>query len=215
MATGIPVTVGELVDTATINTWARGYLRKTTSKTVNTTTTATDLLNGEFTLPAGALSTDKIMRLTAWGDWKQNTAAPAKDVPRFQVILGGTTIIDTGNFGTAVVAQDASRYAWRIQWEFQNLASTNTQQAYFRGVLAYLKAAAGNIDAPFTTGNGFIYTRDLSLGGYTTYEGNALSGTNFTGVDTTASCALLLKVINGNNGANYETKLYGALVEII
>ena len=209
MATGIPVTVGELVDVPTINSWARGYLRKNTAKAVNTTITATDLLNGEFTLPAGAMGTDKIVRLTAWGDWKQNSGA-SRDIPRFQMILGSTTLIDTGSIGSAVCAVSATRNTWKLECQVQNLGATNSQIVYFRNVLMYLNALA-NTDAPFTTGNGTVDTRNLSISGWATYEGENTG----LAVDTTAACAVVLKVINANNNANYEVKLFGALVEII
>ncbi len=85
--------------------------RKATQKVVNTTISATDLLNGEITIAASALGTTGEARLVAVGDWKQNSGG-AQSVPRFQLVLGGTTIIDTGNAGTAVDA--ATRYGWAI-----------------------------------------------------------------------------------------------------
>ena len=204
MATGIPVTVGELVDTPTINTWARGYFRKTTAKTVNTTTTATDLLNGEFTLPAGALGTNKVLRLTASGDWKQNSGA-SRDVPRFVFKLGATTLLDTGNTGSNAVTAAATRYGWRIVCEAQNLGAANSQWSTLTGML--VTSAATPASADFTTGEGRLWVNDVF--------GCFYSGGNSTAVDTSASLAVVLNVINANNSANYETKLYGALVEII
>lgn len=213
MANGIPIAVGELIEAATINTWARGYLRKTTSKAVNTSTTATDLLNGEFTLPAGAMGTDKIVRLTAWGDWKQNAAA-VKDIPTFRLLLGGTTLIDTGNLGTANAEQIATRYGWRIQCEIQNLGATNSQQAYFSGLIHYLADNAGPLQNAFNTGNGVVTFPSVSGPGssaVTIYDGG---NTGLT-VDTTVACAVVLNVVNAFSNANYETKLYGALCEVI
>lgn len=204
MATGIPVSVGELVDVPTINSWARGYLRKNTAKTVNGTTTATDLLNGEFTLPAGALSTDRVLRLSAWGDWKQNSGAD-RDIPLFRLGLAATTLLDTNNLGVAAVTNTTTRYGWRIVCEIQNLGAANSQWATLTGVSAGAVALTEGV--AFTTGNGWT---TLSTWGAITYTGGDAGS-----VDTSASCAVTLKVVNANNSANYETKLYGALLEVI
>lgn len=213
MATGIPVTVGELVDTPTINTWARGYLRKTTSKAVNSTTGKTDLLNGEFNLPAGAMGTDKVVRLTAWGDWKQN-AGSSKDIPRFSVDLGttgggggGATLIDTGNIGFAVCLNLTNRYPWRIVCEIRNLGSASSQEATFAGRLMYAYDS-GTASAAFVTGTGFTYA-DANV--TVTYDGYGTGS-----VDTaSADRGVLLNVVNASGSANYETKLLGALIEVI
>ena len=210
MATGIPVSVGELVDVPTINSWARGYLRKNTAKAVNATTSPTDLLNGEFTLPAGAMGTTKVVRLTAWGDWLQHVGAD-KPIPGFQLLLGGTTLLEASAPGVNVVSSNTTRQPWRIVCEIQNLAAANSQRANFAGRLLH---NSNNIAASgvFLTGEGLTFVNALgsSGNGWSTYD-----GTNATAVDTTASCALLLNAVNSYSDANYETTLYGALVEII
>src|SRR3954452_23788589 len=87
---------GGHVPVAQLPTGALGPLaRKTTAKTVNTTVTETDLLNGEFNLSAGALGTTGKMRILAWGDCLNNTGA-AVNMPRFRFKLGGNVFIDTG-----------------------------------------------------------------------------------------------------------------------
>ena len=206
MATGIPVTVGELVDTPTINSWARGYLRKTTSVTVASSGPSTwvDLLNGEFTLPAGAMGTDKIVRLSAWGDWKQHSTA-SKDLPAFRLGLGGTTLLDTDTTAVGAAADSTSRYGWRIVCEIQNLGSASIQWATLVGTIVYVYNAAGYTD--FTSGGGVTTASSQGRGAYQ----GGLGGT----VNTAVSCALTLHVANAFSHANYETKLYGALVEII
>lgn len=210
MATGIPVSVGELIDTATINTWARGYLRKNTGRAVNTSTTATDLLNSEFLIPGGAMSTDKIVRLTAWGNWLQNTGG-ARDFPKWQVFLGGTKLIDTNNSGGNNSLNGADRLGWRFVCEIQNLGATNAQQAFLTGILC-TEAPGGVAQWAFATGNGMASADGIA---YVTYSGGAVSGNDFTAVDTTVDHNLAFKVVNGFNSANYETKLLGALCEII
>lgn len=177
--------------------------RKTTSKTVNTSTTATDLLNGEITIPAGALGTTKSLRLTAWGDCLNHTGSNSA-LPRFQFILGTTTLLDTGAVG--VSASNTARGAWRISGEVLNLAATNAQVNNLSGSIYFPgSVATGGI---FTTGQGF----------YQAVSGDCIAtmeGVNTTTVDTTGALALVLKVINGTADSTNETKLLGALVEII
>lgn len=211
MANNVPIAVGELIEAATINTWARGYFRKTTSKAVNTTTTATDLLNGEFTLPADAMGTDKVVRLTAWGNWKNGSGSP-QDVPTFRLGLGATTLIDTDNLGANIENSSSSRGGWRLVCEIQNRGATNSQVAYLTGHLSIIDGASSSVIVhAFATGNGTVaYVGSSGLPGQITYDGGTTAA-----VDTTASCALTLKVVNDFNDANYETLLQGALVEII
>lgn len=192
----------------------RIYAKKTTAKTVNGTTTATDLLNGEFTVAAGDMGTDRILRLTAWGDWKQNSGAD-RDVPGFRFALGASTILDSNNTGGNNAMASATRYGWRIVCEIQNLGATNSQQANLSGELALESTSANPVDGQgFATGNGAIILNTAAGGpgtaGLVKYEGQATSA-----VDTTAACALTLKVVNNNSSANYETKLLGALVELL
>lgn len=211
MANNIPITVGELIEATTINTWARGYLRKTTAKTVNTTTTATDLLNGEFTLPAGAMGTTKVVRVTATGDWLSN-AGSAKDVPRFQFGLGGTTLLDTGVTGIAIAGNTAQRSSWRFEWEIQNLGAANSQQAYLTGALTYSAQGTTVSSHYFSGSDGAVFIDNYGAGqpARVSYDGGHTAA-----VDTTASCAVTLKVINASNSATYETQLLGALLEVI
>lgn len=210
MPNNIPIQVEELIETDTINTWARGYLRKTTAKTVNTTTTATDLLNGEFTLPAAAMGTDRVLRLSAWGDWK-NGASLDYDIPRFQPFLGGTMILDTSVIGSGVAQNDGVRYFWHVQVDVMNRGSASSQVCYISGDLSFNSVSANPVD-------GVIATPTVALTGASgpLFTGKAIFGGGTTKtVDTSTSCALALKVINASSSANYETKLYGALVEII
>jgi hypothetical protein len=78
----------------------------------------------------------------------------------------------------------------------------------FEGRIGYTFTGVGV--AAFTTGEGV--TVGMS-GGLCVYEGG-----NSTSVNTAAavtSAFLALRVVNASANANYETKLIGALVEII
>lgn len=178
--------------------------RKTTSKTVNTTTTATDLLNAEITL--AALTATSCVRVTAWGDWLNNTGG-AVAPPRIQAILGSTTLLDTNTGGSGGAA--ATRYPWRLTFEILNLGATNSQQSSltFR---AGLNVSAATTVA-FTTGEGVYST--VSNGAFSILD--AIGVNPSTAVDTSTTQALVLKVINGSASASCETKLTGALIEVL
>jgi len=178
--------------------------RKTTSKTVNTTVAETDLLNGEITVAANVMSTNKLLRLTAWGDWKQNSGGAA-DLPRFKLLFGGATLIDSNATG-GTVANSATRRGWKIVAEILNLGATNSQWATMKADVGAGSVSAAASASP-TTGEG-TYSLATNVFGL-------LIASNTGAVDTTAGCALALSVINASNNANYETKLTGALVEII
>lgn len=175
--------------------------RKNTVKAVNTTVAATDLLNGEITVAANVLGSSGVLRLTAWGDRLDNVGA---STPRLQLIFGGTTFIDTnaGNGGVAT----AARFGWKLVAEIQNVDTTH-QTVNFR-------FDTWNANIPGTQGVIAVTTG----AGYHSYRSEQViveasnSGLN---VDTTAAKTLVLNVINGSASASYETKLFGALVEVI
>lgn len=183
-------------------TTAGGVIRKVTSKTVNTTTSATDLLNGEVTIGAGALGTSNLLSLVATGDWLQNSGGTATP-PRFQLVFGGTILIDTGTGG--LISAGAARYGWKIVAEIMNLGVTNSQDVSF--VLNLSAAVNTAFSTTLTTGSG----------GYGAAILGAMPsavGSNAGSKDTTAALALVLNVINGSANAAYETKLVRAKITI-
>lgn len=192
--------------------WANGLsgsttYRKTTAKTVNTTVAATDLLNGEITIAAAAMAATGVLRLTAWGDGLQNSGGPAAP-PRFQLVFGGTTILDTGTSGT--LNSGTERGSWRAEVIIAAQASTGAQYVDMLLTFAPGHQFATQTSNAFTTGNG-VYEGDTGVVfGVLQAKGGAAATK-----DTTGSLALVLNVINGSANAAYETKLFGALVEII
>lgn len=183
--------------------------RKTSSKTVNTTVTATDLFNSEFTIGAGVMGTNGTSRITAWGDWKQNSGGAAGQ-PRFQLIFGGTTFIDTGVTATAA-SDGATRYPWRLEAVIMNAGAANAQTVSLRMTLG-LNASSG-IGNAMTTGEGY-FSEDAGAGG-SNLNAHANAFNSGLAIDTSLAKTLVLNVINGSASATYETKLYGALVEIV
>lgn len=195
-----------LADDQTFKSPGGTTYRKVTAKAVNTTTAATDLLNGEITVAANAMGTNKMLRLTVAGDWTNSSGAGAV-FPRFQLLLGATTLIDTNTPATTAVSA-GTRFPWQLVFEIINLNAANAQITIVRGQSVYGGLSAGAASAAFTTGSGNYAQAGNS---------NALiDGANTaTAVDTTAAQALKLNVINGSASASYETKLIAAVVEII
>src|SRR4051794_27688805 len=65
--------------------------RKVTAKQLVSSVTETDLLNGEITLAAGVLGSDRIARIVLWGDFLQNTGVD-RGGPTLKLKYGGSTL---------------------------------------------------------------------------------------------------------------------------
>lgn len=185
-----------------------GY-RKVTSRTVASTVASTDLLNGEITLAAGMLGVNSMLRLTAWGDWRNASGGDAA-TPRLQVVVGGTTIFDTGAF-TSLIQTQANRYGWWATFEMQNLGAANAQVARFSWWAQEANRSAGAGPVLFTTGSGV--SSQTNSGAQSCVVGNATSVG--LAIDTTTSKLVELKVINGSSSASYDTRLFGAIMELV
>lgn len=182
--------------------------RKNTSKVVSGTTGATDLLNGEITIGANKLGATSILKMSMRGDWKQNSGGTA-DSPRFQVILGGSTIIDTGT-PTIAIFNSASRKSWRAELEIANQNATNSQWVSLWIYMGGLVTAGMNAAAP-TTGEGFW---GCVLSTTTSSAFLAAEIGNTGAVDMTSARSLVFNVINASSSANYDVTLFNALAVI-
>ena len=183
--------------------------RKTTSKAVNTTSVATDLLNGEITLAAGIMGTSRQLVGRLWGDYLNNDVRTTG--PRFQLVVGGTTIFDTSAFGDSQVS--ATRGGWIFEISCLELGATNSQVWNIEGFLNLPsdgQAANTTGGNPFTTGPGIVVaTYSTSNGAILTYN-----GTVTTALDMTTSKTFVFNVLNFVANANYETRLLGASVDV-
>lgn len=181
--------------------------RKTSAKQVVSTVTETDLLNGEITVGAGVMGATGVLRLTAWGDMVNNSAATQASV-RLKLKLGATTLFDT-NSVAAIWTSTAARFGWKVVAEIVNLGAANSQW----GTLNFetILGAGANGAAGFVTGEGDFLV-SLVTGGAGIYKafGGAASA-----VDTTIAQALALSVILPAANANLDMTLKGALVEVI
>lgn len=211
IGTGTPA-AGKYVDGATgawttLPSGAATY-RKTTAKTVNTTVAATDLLNAEITVAANAMGATGVLRFTAIGDYLQQSGGNTNAF-RWQLIFGGTTLFDTGA-PAFVESSSALRYDWRIDAVISNTA-TGAQVCNFVLTMSTNSGQAA-LAAQLTTGEGVYMQETFATGNLSRAQA---SGFNTSAVDTTASKALVLNIINPSASASVETKLYSALVEII
>lgn len=204
--TGMPIAPLELVDKAAFDELARAHWRKLTTKTMSNSTTLTDLLNGEVTIDANAMSSGRTLRLVAKVVCA-NTLGSTIALPRFQLTLGGTTLLDTsqpaGGWGSG------GQSAWKIVAEITNLNATNSQYSSLHVVGTGGTFISTN--NAFTTGVG-----QYGTGGSGAYLAEAL-GVNGSAVDTTAACLLALNVRTQTAAAsaNVSAQLTDAYVEII
>jgi hypothetical protein len=201
--TGLTVSTGwTLFTTGSLGT----VYRKTTAKAATNTITETDLLNGEIQLPASALGSNGLMRLTAWGDGVY-TSGGNQPAPRFKFKVGSgpTIVIDTGTTGGNVVPTSATRCGWRIVVEWMNLGATNSQWATINGFITTTSGLSA-ANAAFATGEGIYANTGQAI---LLFDGSAASS-----IDTTVAQAIILSVINGS-ATSTEVKLFGAIVEII
>jgi hypothetical protein len=199
----IPFATAEVVTAVEMNELARAHWRKTTAKVVANTVTETDLLNGEITIDAGAMSTNRMLRITASGDLINNTGGTV-GTPRLKLKLGSNTLIDTNTIA-AVWATSASRFPWKIETLIQNLGAANSQWTDFL-IFATFNAVSGQNG--LTTGEGIGGT--LSTTASWDIHGGIASA-----VDTTAAQALVLTVTLATANALEDMTLKFASVEIV
>jgi hypothetical protein len=121
---GVTLTVAddsgnEEVDVTIASTSSNIVYRKVTEKDVVNTVTETDLLNGEITVAAGAMSTNKTVRVSLAGDYLNNTASD--QTLTLAIKFGGTTLwADT----ISSIVSSATRRAFRVV--FGSIGSATT-----------------------------------------------------------------------------------------
>lgn len=182
-------------------TAAQGMYRKTTAKTVNNTVTETDLLNGEITLGAGVPGTTGMVRLTLLLDGLNNSGGAVTWT--FKVKFGGSTIFGAGPL--SVAAQGGSRFGIRLEVELLNLGAANSNVV--RTKLLIPSAALNAI---------IVGSAGLSFQGEGTGDKwHVVEESAPCTIDTATSKLVEVTVTHGTAAATVETKLYGAVVEIL
>ena len=193
--------------------------RKVTSKQVVNTVTESDLLNGEITLAAGVLGTDKMAKIVLWGDWLQNAGSTSG--PWFRLKIGSTYLF-SWLVGNAMFncADSATRWTWRYE---ATIAAANSTSAQVASIAGWCSAFTSSSSGPVIS---FAGMNDGSLGsgiglrqsfhnGATQAARETLNGNSTSAEDSTAALAVRFLVVNGVASANYDTTLRGAIVEIV
>jgi hypothetical protein len=165
--------------------------RKVTEKDVTNTTTETDLLNGEITIGAGVMGTNKAVRVLIQGDYLQNMGGTA--VHTIRIKFGGTTL-----WGQAVSdgAPGATRKNVRLEFVIQNLNANNVQFMLGRYAIAGGSASVAGIG----TGEALVYT---------------LGSNGTSALDTSTAKALEVTIAWDVASATRSWRLKSALVEVV
>jgi len=100
-------------------------LTKTSLKDVVNTTTKTDLLNGEITVPGGSLSATGAIKFWFSGDYLNNSGT-AQQIT-LELKLGSTVLWDSGT-SDAILNGGSIRKAWWCEGMIQTKGSATSQQ---------------------------------------------------------------------------------------
>lgn len=174
--------------------------RKASIKDVVSTASATDLFNGEITIGAGAMSTNKTVRIFAAGDYL-NADGAARTVT-IDLLLGGTSIWTS--ILNAGLINTGSRRGWMMEAWINNTGATNAQ--FTNGFFVWGQEGVGDFDTLEDT------TAQLDSADYRI---TPFSLATVTAVDTTAARALVLNCTHSASSANLSMRLKSALVEVI
>lgn len=184
--------------------------RVTSPVTVNNTVAETNLLG--ITVPANALGTNGLLRITIKGDILNNTGTQQFG-ERLKVKLGSgaTVVLDTGsdasnNGGSKVLTTAATRRGWLAVVEIMNHGATNSQVVS----LDYKRIGGATFGSgpDWTVGEGAWYGGNISVNGEMGW------GVNTSAIDTTVAMPIQFSVINPVANTLMETKLISALAEI-
>lgn len=166
--------------------------RKTSEKDVVGTAVETDLLNGEITIAANVMGTNRICRALLIGDYLNNTGGNQDFT--LKIKLGGIILYQDL---VSAISSSANRRPWEIRFDIANLGLTNSQ--WMNGW-----HSLGTAVAP-TTGIG-----RPSDAGY----GDSNFASSFA-IDTTVARALAVTVAHSAANASLSARLKYAVVEVI
>ena len=113
------------------------FLRGASQLDVVNTAAETAIFTGS--VPAGALGTDRMVRLTLFGDYLNNSGAPKTATLR--VKYGATTL--WGDIGASLAGNDPLRRAWQLELFLGNQGATNNQQ--LGGRVAMMPTTAASV----------------------------------------------------------------------
>lgn len=179
---------------------ALSIYRKLTEKDVVNTVTETDLLNGEISIAAGEMVTNKTVRCTILGDYLNNSGA--NRTLDLAVKLGATTLWKDTVTGTNSIGPGASRRPFRLTFEISNLGADDSQ---FMAGFFWLGAMGAA-----TTGLGDF---SEAVGPDTDQWGGSFAGSSAE--DTSSAKALVVTATHPAANANLSVRLKSGLIEVI
>jgi hypothetical protein len=171
--------------------------REATLISIVSSVAETDIFN--FTVPANAMGSNRMLRLTLLGDRLNNSGA-AETAPTFRVYTGGTVRYQDAG---AALASSATRRVASMVLHFAMQNATDTMIMSASAVYSGAAAAAA------TTGIG-----DFAGAGNTVQSFAIASDGTFT-QDTTSNWALRVSWQNGTNAATVEFRRHYAVLELV
>lgn len=174
--------------------WVPRVLRKITTKDIVNTVAETDLLNDEITIPANAISTNRVLRLVLLGDYLNNSGSAQGITWRLK--LGASTILGNAQSATQFASSANRRWA-RFTVEIGAQASNS--------IWAQLTGSVGNTTSPSVAG----ISTDVEPPGFQ----SATSGLQT--INMAVAQTLKLTIVHTAANANLSIRCHYAVVEIV
>jgi hypothetical protein len=167
--------------------------RLTTPVDVVNTLTETTLFT--YTVPAGAMSTNRRLRLELGGDYLNDSAGTLATSETLRIKFGGTTIWEDAG---KLHAKSSNRKPWFMRVNITNLGAAN------------LQGLGGTImlgGSPSTTGIGEYGDDEI--------DANTAIGNTGLAIDTTATAVLAVTVQHGVQDVNVSYRVNAGTLELI
>lgn len=172
--------------------------------TFDIVSTASETTMFTKTITGGDMSTNKLLRLTAIGDYLNNTGAGRTF--EMKVKFGGTTIYDETS---SSITAYSDRRPWRLQLELGNLGSASSQ--FMTGQLRLGSAPAAGVGP--ATGIGVI--TDATTAGANTEMLGVFSSNGTHSIATSSNQDLVVTIQHSTNSASLSWRLRYAILEIL
>lgn len=181
-------------------------LRKTTTKTVVSSVTETDLLNGEITIPANAMGANGIVKLKMYGTLFNNRGSDT-GFPRLRLKHGGTTFFDISPAGN-ILGNNTATNGWWLELMIANAGATNSQNYGWMFGMDLIGVGGGG--GLFNAGLG-TWLNSAPSGGVGWFSA---TGANTGSKDTSSAQTIEFTTVLPVSDANVNMKLNNAIAEI-
>lgn len=134
---------------------------KKTQKVLGNSGVATDMLNGEITIPQGVMTAQGLIEAVLHGTYANTGAGGVSE--QFRIKIGGVTVFDSAPFN---VTQSATRRAWVCRFRIvgKGVGAQGTYGDFVLGAAVPVTVGDGGPSAPvYASGiRGIASTRDFS-----------------------------------------------------